>query len=236
MTYRVNDIYRCIQGEGCQTGVPMVLLRLHGCGVGCAWCDTKETWQVDRLNRVDSIAEALGTNSRWTDMGEMLLALYIRQEFPGPNWVLLTGGEPAEQDLAPLVAALQCQGYKVAIETSGTALGHVNAGADWVCVSPKFVARRSGMHGNVFIDTMPGCKALLAEAMAEADEFKVVVGREDDITVAEDLLATTPFRKNVTVCLQPVSASPKATELCIRECERRGWRLSVQTHKLLSLR
>jgi 6-pyruvoyltetrahydropterin/6-carboxytetrahydropterin synthase len=42
-SYVVNDIYTCIQGEGVQTGVAMVLLRLQGCAVGCPWCDTKET-------------------------------------------------------------------------------------------------------------------------------------------------------------------------------------------------
>jgi hypothetical protein len=60
MRYRVNDIYDSIQGEGIQTGVPMIVLRLHGCAVGCPWCDTRQTWQSDPVNRVDELEQSLG--------------------------------------------------------------------------------------------------------------------------------------------------------------------------------
>ena len=33
----ISDIYPAIQGEGVKTGVPMVILRLQGCKVGCAF-------------------------------------------------------------------------------------------------------------------------------------------------------------------------------------------------------
>ena len=41
-TLRVNTVYGAIQGEGVNTGVPMVLLRLQGCSVGCPFCEGSE--------------------------------------------------------------------------------------------------------------------------------------------------------------------------------------------------
>src|SRR5215510_2463493 len=57
--YPVNDCYTCVQGEGVQTGVAMVLLRLHGCDVGCPWCDTAQTWRFEAENERPTIKDAL---------------------------------------------------------------------------------------------------------------------------------------------------------------------------------
>jgi 7-carboxy-7-deazaguanine synthase len=145
----------------------------------------------------------------------------VRRVAPGLAWVLLTGGEPAEQELGPLVDALHGKGFKVALETSGTAPGWRGAAIDWFCLSPKL--------------GMPGGRAILRDAIDRADEIKMPVGRTQDVDNLAVLLAlrTTP---GVTPCLQPLSANPKATALCVEECLRRGWRLSVQTHKALGVR
>jgi len=221
MNYRVNDVYTAIQGEGCQTGTPMVLLRLHGCSVGCPWCDTKETWQADPANACASIAEARGANVRYAIASANTIAQHIRLHHPGPSWVLLTGGEPAEQGLGPLVEALHDAGYQVAIETSGTAPGLLLAQCDWVCVSPKI--------------GMPGKRAILPEMLALADEIKMVVGKAADIQNLEALLSSHPTKPGVQICLQPLSQNERATQLCIETVQARGWRLSVQLHKLLRL-
>jgi 7-carboxy-7-deazaguanine synthase len=221
MRYPVNDMYTAIQGEGVQTGVAMVLLRLHGCAVGCPWCDTRETWDFVPDNETGSLAAALGANPRYAYLTAPEIANYIQHQYPGPRWVLLTGGEPAQYDLAPLVTALHAAGYQVALETSGTALGHAHAALDWVCVSPK-------------ID-MPGGLAIQMAALTTADEIKHVVGTQRDIDRLDALLAAADLKPGVQICLQPVSQSAKATQLCIETVQRRGWRLSVQTHKYLHL-
>lgn len=219
--YKVNDIYGCIQGEGVQTGVPMVLLRLHGCPVGCSFCDTKETWTVESSREQVNIADALGVNTKWANLSASEIAAYIAQTFSAFRWVLVTGGEPAVQDLEALVNALHDAGYKVALETSGTAIGHLPAPFDWVCVSPK-------------ID-MPGGLPILADAIATADEIKMVIGRQADLDKLDNLLTDFPTKDNVTVCLQPISQSERATQLCIETVQSRNWRLSIQTHKYIGL-
>lgn len=221
MKYSVNDIYTCVQGEGCQTGLAMVLLRLHGCLVGCPFCDTKETWIIDPAFEVGAIDEALGPTLHYILLHQSEILLHIKQNHPGPKWVLLTGGEPAEQDLGPLIGALHDGGYKTALETSGTAAGHMEADIDWVCVSPK-------------ID-MPGGKKILPEVLATADEIKHVVGKQTHIDQLDQLLENVKLKNSVEICLQPISQAARATELCIETVQERGWRLSLQTHKYLNL-
>ncbi len=224
-TYRVNDIYHCIQGEGCQTGLPMVLIRLMGCPVACPWCDTKETWRPDEELRVD-LHEAMGQNPWWAEATAADIVRHIRanvlprRQHP-LGWALLTGGEPAQQPLSELVKELHHQGLCVALETSGTALGHVGAGVDWVCVSPKV--------------GMPGGEIVLPEAVAEADEIKWVVAGPRDIERLKGFLGAYQLKEDTQVCLQPVSQNAAATRLCVEVCKEMGWRLSIQTHKYLNL-
>ena len=218
-TYRINDVYRCIQGEGCQTGQSMVLIRLHGCGVGCPWCDTKETWVAWAANRVDSLARLQEAPEAWCEADADTIARHARSLGPSIPWALVTGGEPAEQSLLKLTEALHAEGFKVAIETSGTARGHLGAGFDWVTVSPKI--------------EMPGGFPVLLDVVAEADEIKHVVGTPADIAKLDALLGRGQLKPSCVVCLQPVSGNRKATELCAATVKDRGWRLSIQVHRLL---
>lgn len=217
--YPVNDCYTCVQGEGVQTGVAMVLLRLHGCAVGCPWCDTKHTWEVDPAQQQATIPEALGENPRYTVQTADTIADYIQANHPGPRWIMLTGGEPAQYPLKPLIDALHARRYRVALETSGTETGHLGAGIDWVCVSPKI--------------GMPGGKVVQVAALEAADEIKHVVALEKDIAALDHLLDGVKLKPNVQLCLQPVSTQQRATQLCIDTVQARGWRLSIQIHKYL---
>ncbi|NWJ45329.1 MAG: 7-carboxy-7-deazaguanine synthase QueE [Chloroflexi bacterium] len=221
MLYRVNNLYTCVQGEGTLAGTAMVLLRLHGCGVGCIWCDTGETWFVRNEDKVNNLEQALGTNTRFVEMSAQAIAQIIVEQHKGPKWVLVTGGEPTEQPLKPLVTELQRSGYRVALETSGTANGGVGASINWVCVSPK-------------IDN-PNGKPLLPEVIFEADELKFIVGKEADLEKVDRFLATFRYKESTQILLQPLSLNPKATKLCIETVQNRGWRLSIQTHKYLDL-
>lgn len=222
ISYALNDMYPTVQGEGSFTGMPMVLVRLHGCPVACPFCDTKETWGSDEDEQVKSIGEALGANTRFVKTNGINIAINARWLAPNIRWVMLTGGEPALQPLSELVAELHQEHFKVALETSGTANGHLGAAIDWVCVSPK-------------ID-MPGGKPILQSAINTADEIKMVIGKQADVDKLETLLETYATKKDVSICLQPMSQSQRATELCMKLCMDRGWRLSLQTHKLANIK
>lgn len=219
--YLVNDLYATIQGEGVQTGVPMILLRLHGCAVGCPFCDTKETWNIDPL-ALTTFEQAKGATPSYAKLSARAIVEHIQAVSAGEQWIMITGGEPADQNLKPLVEELHVRGFKVAIETSGTAIGHVDCGADWICVSPKI--------------SMPGGRSILPPALEVADEIKHVIGKPSHIEALDDLLRNVHLKQDCVICLQPMSQSQKATELCIRTASIRGWRVSLQIHKYLNLR
>ena len=179
---------------------------------------------MDPGRRGGALLDVLGTGPAWAEASPEAIAAECRRQGPAIGWALVTGGEPAEQELAGLVSALHAEGFRVAIETSGTATGHVGAGFDWVCVSPKF-----GMHGG---------RPVITGAVWAADEVKMVIGKKADIDRLDLFLAATSFKAGarVQVCLQPVSASQEATALCVATVLDRGWRLSLQTHKYLEMR
>lgn len=194
---RVHDIYSAIQGEGCLTGTPMILVRFQGCSAACPWCDTGE-------------AQSFEDGHDW-DLQEIVAA--VLRVCRGEHWILITGGEPLEQDLhdlTQLVKLLQACDLLVALETNGA--HDVPRGLfDWACVSPK---PHLSLHPN---------------ALRHADELKYIIGGEDDIP---DVL---PLSAGVEICLQPMSQSKEATELCVKTVQERGWRLSLQTHRLIGL-
>ena len=218
---RVNTIYGAIQGEGVKTGVPMVILRLQGCSVGCPYCDTREAWDTDEVDRVPLLAAARGRSPRWTQMEPSEIAVIIRYDYPTYDWVLITGGEPAEQDLSELVEVLHDADFRVALETSGTASGHLGTGVDWVCVSPKI--------------GMPGGQEIIPEVIREADEIKHVVGKQAHIDQLDQLLFEYGINGTTEISLQPMSQDRRATALCVETVQQRGWRLSLQMHKYVKL-
>lgn len=229
MIYAVNEIYACLQGEGAKVGVPMALVRLQGCQVGCPFCDTKNTWALDPA-RLAPAPPAPGpppalpaARQAWFRASGPTIAGLARDASPRAGWAMLTGGEPTEQNLAPLVAALGASGFRTMLETSGTANGWRGADVDWICLSPKL--------------DMPGGLAVIPDVVALADEIKMVVGKAADLDAYDRMLDAVPARlPDQVLSLQPVWGSDKAAALCVRACQERGWNLSVQVHKYMGLR
>ena len=222
MTYRINEIFETLQGEGTFTGVPSIFIRLQGCPVGCPWCDTQHTWETraeDEVSVATMMAKADAT-SQWAAMSASDILAEIRKQGYQAKHVVITGGEPAMFDLLPLANALEAQGLQLQIETSGTFELKVTEGT-WVTVSPKL--------------DMPGGYLVRADAMARANEIKHPIAMQKHIDALDALLAHNPGRDDVQICLQPISQRPRATELAMQTCIARNWRLSVQLHKYLNI-
>ena len=221
MNFPVNEIFESIQGEGHWAGKPAVFVRFQGCAVGCPWCDTKHTWATIAGADVsidDMLAKTADAPSyAWIDVDE-LVGLVTGPRFAAQH-VVLTGGDPCAFDLRRLTSELLGRGRTVQVETSGTEVPRVALGA-WLTVSPK-------------VD-MPGEKPLEADALAQAREIKMPVGRPADIDALKEILAR--HRPTAGVWLQPLSMSEKATRLCIAAATANNWRVSLQAHRFIGVR
>ena len=115
-TYRINEIFYSIQGEGQFAGTPAVFVRFSGCNLACPWCDTDHT-HGEEMTR-DELENAVG---------ELL------KGHEGAI-VVLTGGEPTLQlrEDEPLFFGFKT---RICIETNGTQ--PVPGWVEWITVSPK---------------------------------------------------------------------------------------------------
>lgn len=233
---RVNNLYATIQGEGALAGTPMIVVRMQGCPVGCPFCDTKHTWAnlapLDNANYIPLANEHgdlgwRGEHERWTmaQAGELAELVHTENRLLGGRikWVMLTGGEPAAQNLAPFISELHRLGYAINLETSGTMIVGIDAPFDFITCSPK-------------ID-MPGGMSLKSGAIAKADEIKFVIGKQADVEKMDAFYAEfgLVLKPNVRKSLQPMSANPKATAMCVALALHRGWAVSIQTHKIMGI-
>ncbi|WP_232367665.1 7-carboxy-7-deazaguanine synthase QueE [Alteromonas pelagimontana] len=219
---KINEMFETIQGEGVYTGVPSVFLRLQGCPVGCSWCDTKHTWTLDDafLTTSDQVIDKKQENEAFFEAdAEALLELFAKQGYHAKH-VVITGGEPCIYDLSPLTNYLHQHGFTTQIETSGTYEIKCDP-ATWVTVSPKV--------------NMKGGLPVLESALRRANEIKHPVAMQKHIEELDALLAKIKDDLPAHICLQPISQQERATDLAIRTCIARNWRLSLQTHKYIGI-
>ncbi len=221
MNYKINELFETLQGEGSFTGQPSIFIRLQGCPVGCSWCDTKHTWEIELSDKVSAEKMLTKTEetSQWASFSvEDILALIKSKSYQAKH-VVITGGEPCMVDLTPLCEAFEQQGYSTQIETSGTFEVKTTSKC-WVTVSPKV--------------NMRGGYDILASAMTRANEIKHPVATEQHISDIKELLAKHKVEKTA-VYLQPISQKKRATDIAITACIANNWRLSVQVHKYIGI-
>lgn len=220
--YPINEIFQTIQGEGVHVGLPAIFVRLQGCPVGCPWCDTRHTWVVDPERQVPScqVLDRSNESDAWSFMSATeILEIFQRLGYTARH-VVITGGEPCLYDLLEFSTLLLAEGFTVQVETSGTQEVRVHDEA-WVTVSPKI-----GMKGGL---------AVLPQALSRANEIKHPVATEYHVEELNTLLHVSDLRPDVQIALQPISQKKLATELAIRVCIERNWRLSVQVHKYIHI-
>lgn len=206
--YTIKEIFYTLQGEGANAGRPAIFCRFAGCNL---WSGR----EADRATATCSFCDTDFVGNDGPGGGQFATAADVAAACQSvlngatPGLLVMTGGEPMLQVDAALIAALHDASFELAIETNGTL--PVQADIDWVCVSPKA--------GADFVQT-------------SGDELKLVFPQPGLMPESVNGLAFTHR------FLQPMDGPDLAenTARAVAYCKQNpGWRLSLQTHKLIGI-
>ena len=217
----VHSVFHTIQGEGPFCGTPCVFVRLAGCNLQCPMCDTEYSAQRELMapGAIVSRVQALQ---------------------PRRGLVVITGGEPFRQRLAPLFNALVDAGYYVQVETNGTlpppdgvlySVEPSKRKGVYVVCSPK-----TGKVNKVIWDVACCAKYVLCSGDAAEDGLPVTALGHS----ANPHLARPPVWFNGLIYLQPADEKDEFINLAniaeVRDsCMKHGYILQLQIHKLIGV-
>ena len=191
-----NGIFWSLQGEGHLRGFQMAFVRLAGCSINCPGCDTdysvKERLSVSQI--LDRVADVSPVNR---DM-----------------WVWITGGEPADHDLRPLLAGIKGRGWSTAVATSGK--HRVIPPVDWLSVS---------YHGGYPLLQRYGSEIKLVEGLNGLDLGQFLCDYPDT--------ETDFFYRYVQPLWRDGGECPVSMASCLKFLRANSnWSMSRQDHKL----
>lgn len=206
---RVSEVFLSLQGEGPSAGTPAHFLRLQGCDVGCAWCDSKYTWDAGG-------GRAIGIDA----------ALDELRAFGDAPLLVITGGEPLEHPgIAELATAALARWSSVEIETSGLLPPPLHHERLHYNVSPKLPSVTERWR-----DTWRESAAWLADSNAT---FKIVVGDAPDLDDALRLVFEYRLPRE-RVMLMPEGLTDEGLRERARAlaeaCKQHGFRMSPRLH------
>lgn len=204
MALMVNEIFYSLQGESTHAGRPCVFVRLSGCNLRCAYCDSAHAYEPGRSRRIDWIVE--------------LVQSY------GVGLVEITGGEPLMQaDTPRLARRLLDNDFQVLVETNGS--------LDIDLVSTRctrVVDIKCPSSGEEASNDLQNLNRL-----TPGDELKFVIGDEADYAFACGIIESFEARKHVgPIHFAPVFGRQPARDLArwILD-DRLDVRLQLQIHK-----
>jgi organic radical activating enzyme len=202
---KINEIFWSFQGEGLRAGIPSIFLRLAGCQLRCSYCDTKDAWE----------------GGVWMPQTDIISQIDLHKKKYPASQVVITGGEPMEQELETLVDALKEKDFFVSIETNG--IEYYDLPIDWWTVSPKDVS------GYNIHEALQG----------RIDEVKLIVNQNLTIDVVKQIRKIGHF---FPIFLQPDSTDSRRYEntfYFFEQCQENGIkdvRPGIQLHKVYSVK
>jgi 7-carboxy-7-deazaguanine synthase len=198
MIYPVSTVFRSFQGEGHFVGTQMVFIRLAGCSVtGCSIrkeCD-EAPWKATKKATEETLT-------------------WEATELMPRGIACITGGEPTDHDLIPLVSELRSHGFRVHLETSGVRSVE-GMPFDWITVSPKTADYVQRQGHTLKIVLRPGMTHLDVHTMNEGTQF---------------------FHRYLQPLTMPDGSTNTAEAIKVLQDLGGDWALSAQAHKLWMVR
>lgn len=211
--FKVVEIFSSINGEGMRAGELAVFVRMQGCNLQCAYCDTQ--W----ANLKDAVYTFMTSEEICRE-----IAVY------GIKNVTLTGGEPLRQpEIMELIQLLLSEKkYRVEIETNGSVnLQPFTVGRYRPVFTMDYKLAGSKMETEMDCDNF---KYLTAE-----DTVKFVVSDRMDLRRAKEIIEQYDLVNTCHVILSPVFENIEPAEIVefMKEEQMNDVRLQLQLHKFI---
>lgn len=206
---KVVEIFNSIEGEGKRAGLPCTFIRLYGCNLNCAYCDSRYACEDDNNAFVMSIDEILE-----------------QVKFYGCKTITITGGEPLLQPgVYDLIKKLLVWGCWVNVETNGTIDPEYRPMYDPIFYTMDYKTGASGM------STMMNDDAF--RSLTRNDVLKFVVGSIDDLNQALEIVEK--FNPSAEIYVSPVFGQIEPSEIVnfIRTHKLWKWQVQLQLHKYI---
>ena len=200
---RICEIFRSIQGEGLMIGALTFFVRLSGCNLDCAWCDTR--YAKDEKGTGMSVDGIVNGSD-------------------GIRNICITGGEPLLQDdVYGLMEAFLKLNKRIVLETNGSIdISKVPKHPDLI-ISMDIKCPSSGMEERMRLRNM--------DVLKPTDQLKFVIADGGDLEYALLLLQRKPVKCEVIFCpAGGMDIEPVAEEIIERKL---NVRVLPQLHKMI---
>jgi len=205
---KISEIFLSIQGEGIETGLPTIFIRLSGCNLKCSWCDTKENFNEKSMNIFQILKRC--------------------KEFKIKR-VSITGGEPLVQkeECIELMKLLINNGFGIIIETNGSI--DISNIPKKTIISLDIKCPSSKMQNKMFYNNL--------KFIRKNDQVKFVIGNKEDYKFAKRIIKKYRLETRTNVIFQPEYKSnfvKKLSENILKD--KLEVRLGLQIHKIISIK
>ena len=201
----ICEIFTSIQGESSYAGLPCTFIRLTGCNLRCAYCDTTYAYAEGSERSVEEVA------------------CVVRDS--GVKLVEITGGEPLlQEDVYPLIERLLNSGYTVLVETNGSmSIREIDRRAVLIL---DIKTPGSGMSGEMDFSNLAYLK--------QTDEIKFVLTGRADYEWVKAIMSSYALGEKCHILLSPAfgNLSPEQLAGWILE-DRLAVRLNLQLHNYI---
>jgi 7-carboxy-7-deazaguanine synthase len=172
---KINEIFYSIQGEGTNSGLPCVFIRLTYCNLRCSYCDSEYAFHEGKNFSIDKIISEVKNYKC--------------------NLVEVTGGEPLMQEESLILMKELCKlGYDVMLETGGSLPIEkvdkcVNIILDLKCPSSKM--DKKNLYENI-------------NFLKPNDEVKFVIGNKEDFDWTTKIIEQYNLTEKCKILFSPV--------------------------------
>jgi 7-carboxy-7-deazaguanine synthase len=203
---KVCEIFPSIQGEGSLAGIPMLFVRLTGCNLRCAYCDTKYAYEEGFEISCEELLKKI-------------------KEF-NMKYVQITGGEPLLQTEVYLLMDKLVKDFEVLLETNGSiSIKKVNPS---IKIILDVKTPGSGMSDKNLIENLNFLK--------EKDEIKFVITNKEDYEWTKNFIKKFSIKaKEILISPTFGLINPKKVAEWIIQ-DKLNVRLNIQIHKYISIK